>query len=90
MGNIQLAQVANPAGLESVGRNLFMETPGSGTPVQGQPGQGAFAATTIQQGAMEGSNVQIVEELVNLITAQRAFEANSKVISSSDQAFANH
>jgi len=86
VGNLQLARFSNPAGLESVGRNLFMETPGSGTALQGQPGQGAFAATNIQQGSLEGSNVQIVEELVNLISAQRAFEANSKVISSGDQA----
>ncbi len=88
VGSIQLARFSNPAGLESAGRNLFKETPASGTPVQGQPGQGPLAATTIQQGALEGSNVQIVEELVNLITAQRAFEANSKVIRASDNALA--
>jgi flagellar basal-body rod protein FlgG len=88
VGNIQLARFSNPAGMESVGRNLFRETPASGTPIQGQPGQGPLAGTTIEQGALEGSNIQIVEELVNLITAQRAFEANSKVIRAGDTALA--
>jgi flagellar basal-body rod protein FlgG len=89
VGQIQMVKFANPAGLESVGRNLFVGTDGSGNPVQGTAGQGEFASTTINQGFVEGSNVQIVEELINLITAQRAFEANSKVMRTSDEVLSN-
>lgn len=84
IGQIQLVRFANPAGLESIGRNLFQRTPASGDAIQGTAGQGDFAKTTINQGFLEGSNVQIVEELINLIASQRAFEANSKVIKASD------
>jgi flagellar basal-body rod protein FlgG len=85
VGQLQLARFANPAGLESIGRYLFSQTPASGNAVQGTAGQGDFAKTTINQGFLEGANVQIVEELINLISAQRAFEANSKVIQASDE-----
>jgi flagellar basal-body rod protein FlgG len=80
-GQIQLVKFANPAGLLSAGKNLFKETPGSGVPIQGTAGQAGFGS--MQQGFLEGSNVQIVEEMINLIQAERAFEANSKLITSS-------
>lgn len=85
IGQIQLTRFANAAGLESIGRNLYVVTPASGDPIQGTAGQGDFAKTTLNQGFLENSNVQIVEELINLITAQRAFEANSNVIKASDE-----
>ena len=85
VGQLQLVRFANPAGMESTGRNLFSATPASGDPIQVTAGQGDFAKTTINQGFLENSNVQIVEELINLITAQRAFEANSNVIKASNE-----
>lgn len=85
VGQLQLVRFSNPAGMESVGRNLYQETPASGSPVQGTAGQGDFGKTIVSQGFLEGSNVQVVEELINLISAQRAFEANSKVIQASDE-----
>lgn len=89
VGQIQMVKFANPAGLESIGRNLFVNTPGSGDPVQGTAGQGEFGSTTINQGFLENSNVQIVEELISLISAQRAFEANSNVMQASDEILSN-
>ena len=83
VGQIQLTRFLNPAGLEARGRNLFVESDASGAPTTGNPGEEAFGL--ISQGALEESNVNIAEELVNLILAQRAFEANTRVISSSDE-----
>ena len=81
VGQIQLVKFQNPSGLLSVGHNLYVETPGSGTPIQNTPGQNGMG--TIQQGFLEGSNVQIVDELIGLIKAERAFESNSKIINAS-------
>ncbi len=84
---LTLARFANPAGLDSMGGNLYDETPASGSPQTGQPGLQGFG--TIVQGYLEGSNVNIVEEMVNLITAQRAYEINSKSVQASDQMLQN-
>lgn len=81
VGQIQVVRFQNPSGLLSVGHNMFVETPASGTPIQGTPGQDGYGS--IQQGYLEGSNVQIVDELINLIKAERAFESNSKIITAS-------
>ncbi|WP_421866776.1 flagellar basal-body rod protein FlgG [Motiliproteus sp.] len=83
VGQITLADFTNPAGLQSIGGNLFQETVSSGAPTTGNPGSTSFGATI--QGALENSNVNSVEELVNMIQTQRAFEMNSKVISTADQ-----
>ncbi len=81
VGQIQLVKFQNPSGLLSIGHNMYIETPSSGTPIQGVPGQDGYGS--IQQGFLEGSNVQIVDELINLIKAERAFESNSKIITAS-------
>ena len=83
LGQIQLATFVNPAGLEAIGDNLFTETEASGTPTVGNPGDQNFGA--VRQGALENSNVNVVEEITQLITAQRAYEMNSNVISTSDE-----
>lgn len=83
VGNLQLADFVNPAGLQAIGSNLFRETASSGAPQQGQPGTNGFGA--LEQGTIENSNVNVVEELVNMITTQRAYEMNSKVIQTADQ-----
>ncbi len=81
---VQLVRFANESGLDSrLGRNLLLETEASGAPTTGTPNQNGFGA--IQQGFLENSNVQVVEEILNLIVAQRAYEANSRVIETSDQ-----
>ncbi len=80
---IQLARFANPAGLQSMGRNLYSETQASGTPETGTPSEQGFG--TIQQGYLEMSNVQVVEEMVNMIMAQRAYEVNSKAVQAADE-----
>jgi flagellar basal-body rod protein FlgG len=83
VGQIQLAIFANPAGLEALGRNLFRETGASGQATVGAPDAQGFGR--INQGYLEGSNVNVVEELVNMISAQRVYETNSKVISTADR-----
>jgi flagellar basal-body rod protein FlgG len=84
---LTLARFANPAGLRSLGGNLYEETAASGTPELGQPGEQGFGSTI--QGYIESSNVNIVEEMVNLIVAQRAYEINSKSIQTSDEMLQN-
>ncbi|MGH9903149.1 MAG: flagellar basal-body rod protein FlgG [Pyrinomonadaceae bacterium] len=83
VGQIQLASFANPAGLDSMGRNLFKETAASGQPAVSAPDSNGVGR--INQGFVEGSNVNVVEELVNMISAQRAYETNSKVITAADR-----
>lgn len=83
IGQLQLATFPNQAGLELLGQNLYAQTAASGSPVVGNPGTTAFG--TLQQGFLETSNVDIVTEITNMITAQRAYEMNSKVIQTSDQ-----
>jgi flagellar basal-body rod protein FlgG len=82
LGTIQLARFTNPAGLQSMGKNLFLPTDASGTAIVGTAGEQTFG--TISQGFLEMSNVSIVDEMVNMITAQRAYETNSKVVQASD------
>ena len=80
---VQLARFNNPGGLEATGHNLYKETTASGTPELGEPGQNGFGE--LQQGYLELSNVSVVEEMVNLITAQRAYEVNSKAVQAADE-----
>ncbi len=83
VGNLQLADFVNPTGLQPLGNNLFAETASSGSPTTGTPGLTGLG--TLESGAVETSNVNVVEELVNMIETQRAYEMNSKVISTTDQ-----
>ena len=83
LGQLQLADFVNPSGLQPVGENLFLETSASGAPVVGVPGQNNMGS--LNQGALEASNVNVVEELVNMIETQRAYEMNSKAIQTMDQ-----
>jgi flagellar basal-body rod protein FlgG len=83
IGQIQLANFINPAGLDPRGGNLFGETAASGTPTAGAANSNGLGA--VQQGFLEGSNVNVVEELVTMIATQRAYELNSKAIQTSDQ-----
>jgi flagellar basal-body rod protein FlgG len=83
LGQLQLATFANEAGLAPLGDNLFQETPASGAATVGMPGDPGFA--TIEQGYLENSNVDPVKEITELISAQRAYEMNSKVIQAADE-----
>ena len=83
LGQIQLATFVNETGLESIGNNTYLETEASSTPTTGNPAEDNFG--DIQQGALENSNVNVVEEITDLIEAQRAYEMNSKVITTSDE-----
>ncbi|HEX4343236.1 MAG TPA: flagellar basal-body rod protein FlgG [Verrucomicrobiae bacterium] len=80
---VQLARFTNPGGLDSLGQNLYKETPASGTAELGNPGENGFGQ--LEQGYLELSNVSVVQEMVNLILAQRAYEVNSKAVQSSDE-----
>ncbi|MDZ4660914.1 MAG: flagellar basal-body rod protein FlgG [Pseudomonadota bacterium] len=83
LGQIQIVNFVNPAGLRAMGRNLFMPSNSSGLPQQSIPGENGVG--DISQGQLENSNVNIVDEMVNMISAQRAYETNSKVVQAADQ-----
>jgi flagellar basal-body rod protein FlgG len=83
VGTLELATFQNQAGLKAIGGNLFLNTTASGEPTTGTPGLDGIG--TVAQGFLEESNVSIVEEMVNMILAQRAYEANSKVVRTSDE-----
>ena len=85
-GNIQLAFFPNPGGLNSVGKNMFLQTSSSGDPIVGTPG-GAEGLGSLQQGMLEQSNVNVVDEFIQMILAQRSYEANSKVVRASDEMY---
>jgi flagellar basal-body rod protein FlgG len=87
-GQLQLAGFQNPAGLNSIGQNLFTPTDASGEPTVGNPG-GSEGMGSLLQGYLEQSNVSIVNEFINLIQAQRGYEANSKVVTAADQMYQN-
>jgi flagellar basal-body rod protein FlgG len=82
LGQLTLVSFINPTGLQAMGENLYRETAASGTPTEGNPGEGALGK--FKQGALEGSNVQVVEEMVDMIAAQRTYEMNTKVLSAAD------
>lgn len=83
LGEVTLVDFVNPQGLQAIGNNLFRQTNASGDPNEGEPGIAGLG--TVEQGMTEASNVEVVEELVNMITTQRAYEMNSKVVSATDQ-----
>jgi flagellar basal-body rod protein FlgG len=85
-GQIQLANFTNPGGLNSLGSGLFTPTDASGDPIVGTPG-GQDGLGTLQQGYLESSNVSIVEEFINMISSQRAYEANTKVVKAADEMY---
>jgi flagellar basal-body rod protein FlgG len=83
IGQIDVVDFINPAGLQAMGSNLFLETASSGAPQVGVASEGGYGS--MEQGFLENSNVEVVEEMVKMITVQRAYEMNSKVVSSADQ-----
>lgn len=83
IGRIELARFANPAGLMALGENLYTETPSAGAPIAGFPQEDGMGA--VQQGALETSNVEIVQEMVDMITSMRAYEINSKAIKNAEE-----
>jgi flagellar basal-body rod protein FlgG len=83
IGQIQIVDFVNPAGLKSLGKNLFAPTSSSGSPIQGAPGENSLGH--LAQGQLEGSNVNIVDEMVEMIRTQRNYESNSKVVQAADQ-----
>jgi flagellar basal-body rod protein FlgG len=85
-GQIQLANFANPGGLNSLGSGLFLPTDASGDPIVGNPG-GQEGLGTLQQGYQEASNVSVVEEFINMLSSQRAYEANTKVVKAADEMY---
>jgi flagellar basal-body rod protein FlgG len=87
LGQLTLTTFVNPAGLQALGENLFAETAASGNPNEGKAGDGAFGK--LKQGALEGSNVQVVEEMVDMIAAQRTYEMNTKVLTAADNMLQN-
>ncbi|MEC8790422.1 MAG: flagellar hook-basal body complex protein, partial [Verrucomicrobiota bacterium] len=86
IGQLELVRFPNPAGMKAMGGNLYIETEASGPPEIGAPGENGFGV--LQQGYLEMSNVNVVEEMVNMIIAQRAYEINSKSIQTSDDMLA--
>jgi len=82
IGQIELVKFMNPSGLKNMGHNLYQQTVTSGDPLPGSPAEDGFG--TIEQGYLESSNVDVVEEMVNMITAQRAYEINSKSVRTAD------
>jgi flagellar basal-body rod protein FlgG len=85
VGKIEIALFQNPGGLHNIGKNLFLQTDASGDPITGTPGENGLG--TLLSGFSEQSNVSVVEEMVNMIISQRAYEANSKVIRTADEMF---
>ncbi len=86
IGQLEISNFVNPGGLQSLGSNLYESTPASGEAIDGTPGSAGFGNVT--QGALEASNVDVVSEMVNLITAQRAYEMNAKTVSTADDMLA--
>ena len=82
LGQLTLTSFINPTGLQALGENLFQETASSGTPTEGKPGDAQYGK--LKQGTLEGSNVQVVEEMVDMIAAQRTYEMNTKVLTAAD------